>query len=367
MKKQKQTTTVKSFSFRKKLAIGLASGILIIAFLLGIAIFLQQKTNIDIALDGEKISSDLFDKIMQQQVSDVVFEFNKMGLSSAGPEYWTTEVEGKTPAQSLAESTLQRLMSLKAMYDMAEDTGTSMENGINGIEKRLQTENQSRKDKRAQGQPVCGLSEFGFDTYLEYEMDRMEKQYCSNPQNPGMEITQQDHEKYYTENYETRFKQNDGIALSYLFINTNEMETEQAQKLKQQVQELENKIGAEVLLKDEIEQYSDLLEYFQHLDLEPAEVSAYVRSIGDVLDYAFDLEPGQNTSVIEENGVLYLIQCTNRTYNNYLTLDEVSDSINKTLREERYYQMVQENASKIQFSGEKQKVLDYVTYKMTQK
>ena len=55
-------------------------------------------------------------------------------------------------------------------------------------------------------------------------------------------------------------------------------------------------------MKDEIEQYSDLLKYFQHLDLEPAEVSAYVRSIGDVLDYAFDWSQGRIHLLLKKMG-----------------------------------------------------------------
>lgn len=365
MKQTNKAASKKNSSRPKRKILVIAAGALAV-LLAGTIVLLQGCTSVDVSLNGQRVEPDVFDKIMQQRVSDVVFEFTKLGVGSAGPDYWQTEVEGKTPATALTEETLQQLRVLTAMYEMAEETGTALEGGLNGIAARMETENRERKEKKEAGQPVFGLSEFAFDTYLEYEMDWMEKQYTSNPDNPGMQVTDEDRKEYYEQNLETAFKQNDGISISYLFIDTNQINEQQAETLRAQVKELDSKIG-DTLLKDQVQSYPDLLPYFEHLDLEPSEVAAYTRTIGDVLDLAYDLEPGERTSVIDENGGIYLVQCTERIYDNYLPLSEVTDSINKTLREQRYQEMVQRRAEEMQFEGNEQDILAYVTKKMTAK
>lgn len=365
MKQTNKAASKKNSSHPKRKILVVAAGVLAV-LLAGTIVLLHGRTSVEVSLNGQRVEPDVFDKIMQQQVSDVVFEFTKLGAGSAGPDYWQTEVEGRTPASALTEATLRQLRVLTAMYEMAGETGTALEGGLNGITTRMEAENQDRKDKKEAGQPVFGLSEFAFDTYLEYEMDWMEKQYTSNPDNSGMQVTDEEREEYYEQNRETAFKQNDGISLSYLFIDTNQMDEQQAETLRAQVKELDSKLG-DTLLKDQVQNYPDLLAYFEHLDLEPSEVAAYTRTIGDVLDLAYDLAPGERTPVIDENGGIYLVQCTDRTYDNYLPLSEVTDSINKTLREQRYQEMVQRRAEEIQLEGNEQDILAYVTKKMTAK
>ena len=79
---------------------------------------------------------------------------------------------------------------------------------------------------------------------------------------------------------------------------------------------------------------------------------------------AYTLEPGEQSGVVEANGGVYLVQCTARTYDNYLPLDQVADSIDTALRQQRYTQMVQSKAKALKLVGDQQEVLDYVINQM---
>ena len=76
------------------------------------------------------------------------------------------------------------------------------------------------------------------------------------------------------------------------------------------------------------------------------------KTIGDVLELAAGLKKGECTQVIEQNGTLYLIQCTDRVEYDYLPLTEVKDNIEKNLREQRYNELIAEKAQNAVLEGD---------------
>ena len=82
--------------------------------------------------------------------------------------------------------------------------------------------------------------------------------------------------------------------------------------------------------------------------------------IGDVLDIAINLERGQITQVLDQNGCLYLIQCNDRVNYDYITYEEVEHNIKKVLQEEHYNQIIENNAKNLEISNNVQS-----TYKFT--
>ena len=367
MARKKNGETRHPHTGRKRMTLGIAAVCALVALLVGVLVIFPGGKTLDVTVGGQQVQPELFDQIMQQQVSEVVYECGQMGLHSNDPGFWQTVQDGTTPGEMLTERTLQQLRTLTAMYDMAQETGTPLHGGLNGVLDRMETENQSREEKKEAGQPVYGLTEFTFETFLEYEMDWMEKQYCANPDNPGMEVTDEDREAYYQQNRETAFQLPDGISLSYVYLDTNFMDAPQGQELKAQLAELEQAMEDGAQLERAVEEYPDLVPYFAQLDLEPEQVGSYADSLGDVLDLAYELEPGTHSGVVESNGGVYLVQCTARTYDHYMDLEEVSDSIDETLRQQRYEQMVKSRGERVEVAGNEEEILAYVIERMTGK
>ena len=55
---------------------------------------------------------------------------------------------------------------------------------------------------------------------------------------------------------------------------------------------------------------------------------------------------------MDENGSLYLIECTKRETNEPVPIEEVKDNINKTLREQRFDKIIEERAAKASVDGD---------------
>ena len=65
---------------------------------------------------------------------------------------------------------------------------------------RLDNENNIREKNIREGNPVYGLSKFTEELYLEYETDKIQKAYCDDLSNEGMQISLDEAKKYYEEN-----------------------------------------------------------------------------------------------------------------------------------------------------------------------
>ena len=99
----------------------------VLVLLVGLLWLLRRPIEVDITIQGQQIQPQLFDQIMRQQVSDVIYEFRQRGLERVDGTYWDTVCGGETPGAYIMELTLGQLRRLVAIYDMAQATGTALE------------------------------------------------------------------------------------------------------------------------------------------------------------------------------------------------------------------------------------------------
>lgn len=332
---------------KKYTIIIILSMIIILALVLGIVGLNANKFKLDIS--NTNITKDTYIQIMNQNISDVTKYFREKGINNTDSDFWNKEVEGKTAYEVLTDKTLDELKYITAVYQIAEEKGYIEKGSLENIWDRMEKENKSREKSIKEGKPVYGLSEFSIDTFLEYEMDTLQKSYCEVLDNEGMNITDADREKYYNENKDKLFVKDDDISISYIKIDYEQqgLSDEQYQSYKDTLTQIYKNSGENNHLQDLVKDNSQLNSYFEHIDLKSSEIGAYSRVIPDILEYAYDLKPNEMTSVIDENGSLYLIECTDRVDYDYQPLDSVRDNINKTLREENYEKIVKERAEKL--------------------
>ena len=221
-----------------------------------------------------------------------------------------------------------------------------------------ETEKKSRADKVAKGEPVYGLSEFTLELYREYEMDSIQKQYCADLNNEGMEISDEDREQYYEEKKDQLFRRDDDIALDYVKIPYTQEGMDEGRKdeLHSILTQIYKDMDAEHFLAELAGQESQILPYLKQQEFSSGEAGVYSRVLGDILEYAWELKTGESTAVLDENGALYLVQCSERTENGYIPIDEVQDHINKALREERYDEIVKKRAEEAKVEGDQERI-----------
>lgn len=301
-----------------------------------------------LSISDSIITKETYLQIMNKNVPEVTKYFKEKGVSNSGRDFWVTSIDGEIPYKVLTDKTLDELKYIAAVYEIAQEKKYIEKDALKTLSERIEQENKTRKESIEKGEPVYGLAEFSADTFLEYEMDTLQKMYCDDIENDGMEITDTQREKYYNENKDRLFNKNDDISISYIKIDYEQQGSDEKYQLyKDMLNQMYKSCIGGSHIQDLIKDYPQINSYFKHLDLKSAEIGAYTRSIPDILEYSYDLKPNETTTVIDENGCLYLIECTDRVYYDYHTIDTVRENIDKILREENYEKILQERADKL--------------------
>ncbi|WP_394924601.1 hypothetical protein [uncultured Robinsoniella sp.] len=340
---------------KKKLWIGIPIILLIVGFAI---VIIYNRTGFQLKINGDKIDKEEYLDTLNEQMNQVgQYFYEKAGITLKG-NAWEKEIEGEVPYRVLTDQVIEQLKYTSAVFDLAKEKGYIKETGYQALKKRMEEENEARADKIKKGEPVYGLSNFSLKLYKEYSMDSIQKQYCSDLNNEGMKITDEDRQTYYDQQKDKMFRQNDDITLDFIKIEyqASEMKEEEYQNLKEKMTELHGNISDTNPLSELVQKEDLLMPYFTHQELLSGDIGAYGRIIGDVLDYAVDLKKGEATQVIDENGALYLIQCADRNVNDYYPLDTVKDNINKGLREANYESIVSEKAGSYEVQGDMDRI-----------
>ena len=318
-----------------------------------IIVLFAQKDSFSLKINDNEISKEEFLAAAAQKRYEVVSYFSEKGGGNVDAKFWEEAVGGELPYEKLTQEAIEELKYFYAVYDMAEEKGYVEDGSYSALIKRWEEENHFRKDKIEKGEAIYGLSEYPLDLYLEYEMDSIQKCYCDDLENEGMEVTEEDRKQYYESNLAFYQREDDRI-LDYVKIPYSEegMSDKQVQELKSCLTSIYKKMDKKHSLADLAESEQLVAPYLAHADVTSSELHNYSRSMSDVLEYAWDLKAGESTTVMDENGSLYLIECTDRCENGLTPIEEVKDNINKALREQRYDKMIEQRIAEASVDGD---------------
>lgn len=322
--------------------------IIITILMLVIFVFLvvfMSGSQFSMTINGTKIDKEEFLAAASQRRYEVADYFSGKSGGNVDSGFWEREIEGEIPCQKLADAAIEELKNFHAVYSLAAEKGYIEDDDYQSFLTRWESENKIRKEKIENGEAVYGLSEYSLDLYKEYEMDTLQKKYCEDLENEGMDITEDDRMKYYEEHKEY-YSQEDDRILDYIQIpyETENISEDKVQELKESLTFVYKHMDKDHSLSALAGENENLSSYYKHADVTAAELSFYAKTDSDILEYAWDLGEGESTAVLDENGCLYLIECTERKANDAIPMDEIKDNINKTLREERYDEIIAERA-----------------------
>ena len=176
-----------------------------------------------------------------------------------------------------------------------------------------------------------------------------------------MDISLEDGKTYYNKSKERLFIKNDDFELSYVkvYYGALGLDENKVNEIKNEMVQVSKQINDNNSLEDLCKDNELLKQYFNKETILSAEVSSMAKVMGDVLDIAIDLQSGDVTQVIDQNGCLYLIQCIGRINYDYIPYEEVSDNVKKALREERYEDIVAKRAKELDVSSDIQNVYSF--------
>ncbi len=334
---------------------------IIVLAVFAIGLIFALKSRFSLKINGYEISEEEFLEAAGRKKYEVVNYFTEQGSGNVDAGFWEREIGGEIPYEKLAEAAVEDLKYFYAVYGLAKEKGYIEDSSYDAFLKRWEMENQLRKEKIENGEVVYGLSEYTLDLYREYEMDSIQKSYCNDIANEGMEVTDSDRAQYY-ESYKDSYQRTDDRIFDYIKIPYTEqgLDEDTVKELKNSLTSIYKNMDGEHSLKELAKDNELVSPYLAHADITSEELRSYSRNIGDILEYGWELEEGESTAVLDEYGILYLIECTGRSKNDPVSIEEVKDNINKTLREERYEKIIEERAKDIRAEGDMERIFFFM-------
>lgn len=331
-----------------------------LAILVFLVLFISRN-HFSLTINGNKIDKEEFLNAASLRKYEVTSYFTGKSKGSVDAGFWEREADGELPYEKLADEAVEELKYFYAVYGLAREKGYVQDESYDAFLKRWELENAVRKEKIEKGEAVYGLSEYTLELYREYEMDTLQKQYCEDLENEGMDITDEDRERYYEE-HKDYYRQEDDRTLDYIKIpyEAEGLGEQEVSSLKSCLTSIYKKMDQTHSLKELARQEPEAAPYLEHADIAAEELNIYSRSISDILEYAWELSAGESTAVLDENGCLYLIECTDRKENDFVSISDVKDNINKTLREENYNKIIEERAADSTVEGDMEAVYKFM-------
>lgn len=325
-----------------KLVVRLVSMVSIIAL-----IFSGCGKSFQLSIGNEGISQEEYINVMNEIKLDVANEIVQGNSVNIDSNFWKTEQNGELPYKILADKTIEKLKYIHGVYELAKEHGYIDSASYEGIKQRMEQENQSRSEAIEKGEVVYGLSSFNYNVYLEYEMDTLQKSYCEDTTNPGMEISEDESREYYEENKDSMFYMYDDFTIQYIRVPyEGYLSDEEKNNIYSQMTSLYAEASSNI--GDYIDNYPELKEYYGEEEILSDEADYMSRTIGDVMEIGYALDAGEKSAVIDQNGYLFLVQCISKTEHDYTPYEDVKANIEKILREENYDQIVEEKAESLQ-------------------
>lgn len=317
-----------------------------IILLIAVGVYAKSISNLKLEIEGVDISKDEYIRAMNSKKYDITQYFIKEYGAKITKNFWEEEFNGEYPYKMLADSTIDELVRIHSIYEIAKENGYVYSAKYEDFINRLENENRTRAENIKNGKPIYGLSKYSEDLFLEYETDQLQKNYCNDLSNERMEITNNEGKEYYDKNKDRLFIKNDDFELAYVkvYYGYLELDDEEVKNIKKHMIEISKKIDDNNSLTSLVENDEVLKEYFTNETILSEELSAKAKIIEDIIEISMELYSGDVTQVLDQNGCLYLIQCINRIDYDYIPYEEVVDNVKKALREEHYDDIVAKRA-----------------------
>ena len=246
--------------------------------------------------------------------------------------------------EDVAERAVKILQEYYAVSSLAVECGYLQDPSFTALMEELEEENEKRRADIADGQVVTGLASYDLDQYIQYRAETIRRQYCADSSNPGMDITESEMRQRYEKDKTVFYTQEDDLDLYYIEINTGEMRmsAQEAEALESEVAILREEAVECGSLKDALEKAPELRQYCNILSVDGAEYASYARTYVDLLSYAEGLDTGDISELINENGNIFLIECTARVKNDYVSFENAFSMLERSVREDRYNDLIRE-------------------------
>lgn len=287
---------------------------------------MRRQTQPELKIADYKISEEAYRWAMYKARNEVLSWHSAADIS---PVVWDVRTELGLPQEMVADRAVEILKEFYAVGILAMDRGYLQDASFEALEEDRQALNQSNRENIASGGIVTGLTSYTLEQYIDYRNAGLRLQFCHDETNPENVVAEQELRLRYEQDKDKFYALPDSFVLHWIEIWDRPELEPQVEKLRQGAVEAGSLIQA-------LETDSQLRSYFRDVSFDGRQYATYEREYSLLLSYAGELNSGEISQVICENGCIWLIECVERKANGYEDLDSVASVVLAAIRDERY-------------------------------
>jgi len=157
---------------------------------------------------GFRISQEEYLRAMYQARSDVLSDHAAAGISLTD---WHTPTTLGDPSRLITERALDILSEYYAVGTLAAERGYLADPGYEAMLRDMEQVNLRRREALNSGGMVTGLPQFTVDDYITYRASNLRLQFCSDPANPEVQVSEEDILRRYEADRENLYRQPDSM------------------------------------------------------------------------------------------------------------------------------------------------------------
>lgn len=295
---------------------------------------------------GFRIGQEEYLRAMYQARNEVLSDHAAAGISLKD---WSGETALGDPTVLTMNRALEILTEYYAVSTLGYERGYLQDASYEAMKHAMEESNQYRQQAIEAGQVITGIPHFTIDDYVTYRASSIRLQFCSDAENPECQVTPEEIRQRYEADRDALYRQPDEMELRFLLVDAAPEEIEALSRAFERAGELGD-------LEQALEEMPELKPYYQEISVTSGTYSSYARSHGDVLIWADTLQSGQMSGVFRQENRLCLIQCMERTANQYAPLESVESVVAQSIRESRYDALIATRKNEIQIHGELEKL-----------
>lgn len=266
-------------------------------------------------VDGMPIVMPEFEKAARRNMSGILSYFHEKYGASQTSGFWTSSFGGEVPLAVLKQKALDDAVRMKIRQRIAADEGALGDISYSGFLRGLEQENARRTKAVANHEVIYGPVQYDEDTYFEYVMTN-----ATTAVKRGMLADLRSHAEEQTlrafyEQHKQELYQTPGsarvLSLSVSFLNADhEADPAMKEKAAARLREAEAKLKQGATFEEIALTYADS-RAARELSFNLANDRQNARS--PVAQTAARMKAGETSGIVEENGSLYLLKCTEKT------------------------------------------------------
>lgn len=317
----------------RKIIIGLTIGCLaaILALVLILTHFNYPSGDEVVAtVNGMDITAEELEQHMSQNKAYVITYFQEKYNATVDSSFWDKEYDGVTPYSYLRQTALDELTKYKIEQKLAVDHGLLKQEDMSykAFLKQLEEENETRKQKIANGEVVYGASSYTKESFFGYTYSNLQLklQEVMSKENEPLFISDDDLKKWYDSQDSEEYISYDKLALQVYSVSEDQ-DRSVLNEIKQCFERGES--------ADDIKsQYPNVT--FSDMTLDDDNAASIQKEDPELFELVYALQEGQVSNVISDHGAYVLFKCVTRQKGGVRDFKTYKDGLRKDYIQQAY-------------------------------